>query len=182
MALEVKVKDIMTPRVVTCKSTTLISEAAKRMRDEDIGSIIVTEGQKPVGIVTREDMTNKVAAMDLQPSKTTVKAVMNSPIVTCPPDSAIEEAAKLMNKHGYERLPVKSLNKLVGIVSVRDILRVAPGLLDFFKERLELEEPAALGEETTSGDCELCGNYTEELHNVNNRWVCEACSEEASEL
>lgn len=179
---EMKVKDIMAARVVTCKPNDSVHEAARKMRDEDIGSIVIVEGEKPVGIATREDITNKIAAKDLQPSKVQIKQIMNTPLIFCSPDDDIEDVAKTMTKYGYERLPVKRLNKLVGFVSVTDILRVAPGLFEIFKERLMIEEAPILKEETQSGECELCGNYSEELSEINDRWVCEACREEATEL
>ena len=182
MKADVKVKDVMTSRVVTCTPTTTVAEAAKKMKDEDVGSVIILDGKKPVGIMTREDVTNKVAALDKQASKVHVKDVMTSPVVTATPEETLSEVAKRMNKHGFERMPVAQTGKMLGFVSVRDILRVSPGLLDLLKEHIDEETASELKEETTSGECELCGNYNEELHNTNDRWVCETCKEEAEEL
>jgi len=181
MPIEMKVKDIMSARVITCAPNTTVAEAAKKMKAEDIGSVVVIEGKKPVGIMTREDVTNKVAAVDKLPSKVLVKEIMNSPVVTASADETISEVAKRMNKHGYERLPVKQLNKLVGFVSVRDILRVSPGALDLLKEHFDKEATPELNADVQVGECELCGNYTETLHNKNDQWVCEACVQEQEE-
>jgi CBS domain-containing protein len=181
MAVEMKVADVMSNRVVTCAPNATVAEAAKKMKDEDVGSIVVMEGKKPVGIVTREDVTNKVAAADKQPSKVTVKSVMNSPVITAAPDEALSEVAKRMDKYGYERMPVKQLNKLVGFVSVRDLLRVSPGLLDMMAEHMEKEQSPELTSAAHAGDCEICGVFSEQLRNVNDKWVCDACREEAEE-
>jgi len=181
MPIEMKVRDVMSNRVVTCPQACSVAEAAKKMRDEDVGSIVILEGKKPVGVVTREDITNKVAASDKLASKVSVKEIMNSPLVTISPDDTLSDAAKRMGKHGYERMPVKQLNKLVGFISVRDLLRVSPGTLDLLKEHFEKEGDPELKEEVNAGDCELCGNYSEQLHNVNDKWVCDACLEEAEE-
>ena len=182
MAVEMKVADVMSNRVVTCAPNATVAEAAKKMKDEDVGSVVVMEGKKPVGMVTREDVTNKVAAADKQPSKVMVKSIMNSPLVTAAPDEALSEVAKRMDKYGYERMPVKQLNKLVGFVSVRDLLRVSPGLLDMMKEHMEKEQIPELSEDAEhSGECENCGTFSEELKNVNDKWVCNACREEAEE-
>ena len=70
-----KIKDIMTTRVITCKPNTTVAEAAMKMKEEDVGSIVIVEGKKPVGIATREDISNKVAAEDKQPSKTMIKEI-----------------------------------------------------------------------------------------------------------
>ena len=181
MPIEMKVKDIMVSRVISCPLNTNVAAAAKIMRDEDVGSIIVMEGKKPVGIMTREDVTNKVAALDKQPSKVMITEIMNSPIVTASPDEMLSEAAKRMSKYGYERLPVKQLNKLIGFVSVRDLLRVSPGLLDIMKEHFDKEDVPQLKSGTNAGECELCGNFNEQLSNINDKWVCDACREEAEE-
>lgn len=177
-----KVKDIMSARVISCPPTTTVAAAAKKMREEDVGSIIIIENKKPVGIMTREDVTNRVAAEDKLASKVTVKQVMTFPVITASPDEPLSTVAKRMNKYGYERLPVKQLNKLIGFISVRDILRVSPGALDLLKEHLEKEQAPEIEEEFNAGDCELCGNFSEQLHNVNDRWVCDTCKEEAAEI
>ena len=172
----------MSARVISVALGSSVNEAARVMKHEDIGSVIVCEGGKPVGIVTREDITNKVAAFDKQPSKVTVKEIMTSPVVTASPDEDIIDVAKRMNKYGFERLPVKQLNKLVGFVSVRDILKVSPGLLELLRDHFDEEERAEEGrEEQNAGECELCGNYSENLHSKNDQWVCDTCTEESEE-
>lgn len=179
---EIKVHEIMSNRVISCGPNTTVADAARKMREEDVGSIIIVESKRPIGIVTREDITNRVAAEDKQPSKVLVKEIMTSPVVTVSPDETIIEVAKKMNKYGYERMPVKELGKLVGFISVRDILRVSPALLDYLRERLEETKPPEIREEFNAGHCELCGNYSEQLHYVNDRWVCDTCKEEAEEV
>ncbi|MEM5804309.1 MAG: CBS domain-containing protein [Candidatus Aenigmatarchaeota archaeon] len=180
--MAVKVKDIMSSRVITCTPSTKVSDASKMMRTEDVGSIVVVEGGKPVGIATREDVTNKVAAEDRQPSKVAVREIMTSPVITASPDEDLADVARRMNQFGYERMPVKSADKLVGFISVRDILKVSPGLLELMRESLEQEGPEDVEKEYTSGECELCGNFDEQLRNVNDRWVCSSCEDEAEEL
>jgi len=174
----IKIKDIMKSRVVTVKTTQTVLETAKIMRKEDVGSVIVMEGKKPVGIVTREDMAVKIVAKDLQPSKILVKNIMNTPLVSCSPEDDLVDVAKTMNKYRYDQLPVISLNKLVGIVTVREILKTTPDLIEQFKERLE--EPSLPEQlESIEGEyCDRCGNYSEELTKINDQWICSACVEE----
>jgi CBS domain-containing protein len=181
MAVDMKVKDVMSNRVVTCAPGISVAAAAKIMRDEDVGSIIICDSKKPIGIATREDITNKVAAADKQASKVLIKEIMNSPVVSAAPDDTLSEVAKRMSKYGYERLPIKQLNKIVGFVSVRDLLRVAPGLLDMMKEHMDKEQMPELTDSEHSGECENCGTFSEDLRNVNDKWVCGACREEAEE-
>ena len=182
MPTGIKVKDAMISRVITGRPNQTVMEGSKLMRKEDIGSLVICEGNKPVGIVTREDIVNKIAAKDLLASKILLKDIMSKNLITCPPDCDISEAARLMSKYQYERIPVVSLGKLVGIISAREIAKVAPAALEIMTEHLRIEQPPPVFEETNAGDCELCGNYSEELHNVNDKWVCDSCREEAAEI
>ena len=182
MPTGIKVKDAMITRVVTARPNQTVFEASKVMKKEDIGSVIILEANKPIGIVTREDITNKVTAKDLQASKVLLKDIMSKNLVTCPPDCDISEAARRMSKYKYERIPVVSMDKLVGIISTREIAKVAPAALEIATEHLRIEEPEKIEEEVNEGECELCGNYSEELHNINDRWVCDSCKDEAEEL
>ncbi len=182
MPTGIKIKDAMVARVITARPNQTVLEAAKIMKKEDVGSVIICEGNKPIGIVTREDVVNKITAEDKLASKVPLKNIMTKDLVTCPPDCDISEAARLMSKHQYERIPVVFLGKLVGIISAREIAKVAPAALEIMTEHLRIEEPLQILEETNAGDCELCGNYSEELHNINDRWVCDNCKEEAAEL
>jgi len=182
MPTGIKVKDAMISRVVTARSNQNVFQTSKVMRKEDVGSVVIVEGNKPIGIVTREDIVNKVTAKDLQASKILLKDIMSKDLITCPPDCDISEAARRMSKYKYERIPVVSMGKLVGIISAREIAKVAPAALEIATEHLRIEGPPQIIEESNSGECELCGNYSEELHNIDDRWVCDSCKEEAEEL
>jgi len=182
MAIGIKVKDAMVARVVTAKPSQTVLYASKVMKKEMVGSIIICEGNDPIGIVTREDIVDRVSAKNLLPSKIFLKDIMSKTLVACPPDCDISEAARLMSKNKYERIPVVSMGKLIGIISTREIAKVAPAALEIATEHLRIEEPEKITEETNEGECELCGNFTEVLHNVNDKWICDACKDEAEEL
>jgi CBS domain-containing protein len=182
MATGIKVKDAMVNRVVTARPNQTVLEGSKIMRNEDVGSLIICEGNKPIGIVTREDVVDKITAKDLLSSKVLLKDIMSNNLVTCTPDQDISDAAALMSKNKYERIPVVSMGKLIGIISTREIAKVAPSALEVLTEHLRIEEGMGFEEETNTGECELCGNYSEELHNINDKWVCDSCREEAEEL
>lgn len=175
------VKDAMITRVVIGRPDQSVKDGADMMRKEDVGTIIVCEGNKPVGIVTREDIVIKIASKDLKSSTVKLKQIMNSPLITASPEEDLSEAARRMTKYGYERLPVVESGKLVGIISDREIAKIAPAAIEILRERLLMEPPTEF-EGVQEGDCELCGNFSEELHNINDKWVCDACAEEAEEL
>ncbi len=183
MSVGIQVKEIMKTYVVTAEPENTALEIARKMKEEDVGSVIIVENNKPIGIVTREDITIKVVADSLEPSSIKAKEIMNQPLVTCNEKDDILDVAMIMNKYGYERLPVvDEENRLKGIISIREILAIAPGLIEIFKERLETrlekeEFPEEREEETTEGECELCGNYYDELKKVNDMWLCSECLE-----
>lgn len=182
MSTGIKVEDAMVNRVVTARPSENVVEGSKTMRDEDVGMLVIVEGNRPVGVVTREDVVSKVVAGDKNPSKTTLKEIMGTPVITCSPDDDLAEAARVMAKHDLERLPVVKMDKVVGVISDQNIVKVAPAAIEILRERLLIGEPESAPEEFNSGECELCANYSESLHNINDRWVCAACKDEAAEL
>jgi CBS domain-containing protein len=179
MPTGIKAKDAMVANVITAISSQTVLEASKIMKKEDVGSVIIIENRMPVGIVTREDIVNKVTAEDKAASKVTLKEIMNSNLVTCTPETDISEVARLMSLHGYERIPIVSMGSLVGIISAREIAKVAPAVIEILTEHIGIEEPGSSLEEENEGECELCSNFTDNLHKVNDKWVCDACKEEA---
>ena len=188
MSTGITVKEAMVNRVVTIRPTQTVAEAAKMMKKEDVGMLVIIEGRKPLGIITREDIINKIVASDKHASDVKIKEIMSSSVITSSPDEDMADAARKMSRYGYERLPVVDMGKLVGVISDREIAKVAPAAIEILRERLLIDEPEDASEEvaeekrTVSGDCELCYNYSETLHKVNGKWVCEACKEEAAEL
>ncbi len=185
MPTGIKVKDAMVTTVITARLTQTVQDAANIMKEKDVGSLIICEGKNPLGIVTREDIVNKVTSENKMASKVFLKEIMSMNLITCTPDDDISTVARTMSKYRYERLPVISMGKLVGIISAREIAKVAPAVIEIMTEHLRIEEPQTAPkeeEDTTEGECELCGNYSDNLHKVNDRWVCDKCEEEAKQL
>lgn len=176
----INVKEAMRKRAVTITPGQTALEAARLMRKEDIGSLVVVEGKKVVGIITREDINDKIAAKDLQASTLLVKRIMNAPVVSCSPDDDISAISHVMTKYGYERLPVIDKGKLVGIIATREIVKVAPAAIEIFRQHFEDESAQEVGKkESTEGDeCERCGNFSEDLQRIGDEWLCDACREE----
>ena len=178
MPTGIKAKDAMVATVVTTIPSQTVLEVSKIMKKDGVGSVIVIENNKPIGIVTREDIVNKVTAEDKSASKLTVKDIMTVNLVTCAPECDISEIAALMSKHGYERIPIVSEGKLLGIISAREIAKVAPAVIEILTENIKIEEPQHF-EEENEGECELCSNFSDKLIKVNEKWVCDTCKEEA---
>lgn len=117
-----KVKDIMTKNVKTISPDATMEEAAQEMRKNKIGCLVVVEGEKPIGIITERDLAYKIIAQG-KSLETKVKEVMSSDLKTIDKDANIKQAAKLMASHVIRRLPVVEKGKLIGIVTIDDIMR-----------------------------------------------------------
>ena len=181
MTTGISVKDSMVTEVITASPEQTVQEGADMMRRKDVGSLVICEGNKPVGMVTREDIVNKVTSRNKNASEVKLRDIMNSPVVSTTSSEDLGDAAKKMSKYGYERLPVIDDGKLVGIISDREVAKICPAAIEILRERLLIETPNKF-DEITDGECELCGNYSDELRNINDRWVCESCREEAEGL
>ena len=119
-----KISEIMTPNPDVIDPKASIREAAKRMRDDNVGALPVCENGRLIGMVTDRDIVMRAVAEDRTPSQTTVRDVMSERIIYCFDDDDIESAARCMAKHQVRRVPVLNRDKrLVGIVSLADLAR-----------------------------------------------------------
>ncbi|HEY4485553.1 MAG TPA: CBS domain-containing protein [Nitrospiria bacterium] len=109
--------------VATIEHAVSVREAAKKMREGKIGSLIVLRDGREAGIVSETDLSRKVVAEGRDPDKTPVSAVMSSPIITLEIGETPERANDLMKEKGIRHLGVTEGGRFVGIVSVRDLLR-----------------------------------------------------------
>ncbi|HEU4942081.1 MAG TPA: CBS domain-containing protein [Gaiellaceae bacterium] len=119
-----QIRELMTenPRAVDADKP--VSEAAKLMRDEDVGLTPIVEGDRLVGTLTDRDIAIRVVAEGRDPESTTVSEVASSELVTIDPDQSLDEALRLMAQHQVRRLPVvEEDGRLVGIVAQADVAR-----------------------------------------------------------
>ena len=114
---------IMSKDVTVLPATATVLDAAKFMKDMNVGSVIVTVEDVPRGLLTDRDIVVNVLAMGKDPGTVKIGKIMVSPIITISEDKDILDVTKLMSSHGIRRLPViNSDGKLVGIISLDDIL------------------------------------------------------------
>jgi len=118
-----KVSDIMIRDVVTIDIGKKVREAVEIMNKKEIGCIIVTKDGKPIGIVTERDVLRKVIVEGRDPKKTRIEEIMSSPLITGSPEMTLEDAAKLLVLKRIKKLPIVEKEKLIGIVTLFDIVR-----------------------------------------------------------
>lgn len=121
-----KVSEIMTTKVVTAGASSTIFDVMEMMAAKNIGGVIITEDQLPVGIFTEQDVLKRVMNKKLDPRKTGIKRVMTSPIRGVSQETHIIEALGRMYKAKFRHLLVRGEKRaIVGMVSMRNILRFA---------------------------------------------------------
>lgn len=173
----VKVKEIMKKYVITIDPEATIADVSRIMTNNKVGSLVIMKGNKPVGIVTDSDIVT-VVAEGKDPKRVRVKDLEmgKRSFITASPDDTMLHVIKLMVKNGIKRVPIIENGKLEGIVSDKEILLVSPELIEVLSERLKARVGmVAKPSQVISGICEECGNYSEELKNVNGKWFCEDC-------
>jgi CBS domain-containing protein len=126
------VKDIMAPTVRTISADSTILDAAKVMARWKIGSVVIVEGKKPVGIITEGDVSRCVAR-GMSPAKTSV-SFQKKKLVTVEPGERVEVAAKTMASAGVKKLPVMDGDELVGMLTQTDIVNTSFSLVTSLKE------------------------------------------------
>jgi CBS domain-containing protein len=115
------VRDAMTADPRSIGKSVSVVEAARLMREQDIGSLPITDDEQLVGMITDRDITMRVVAEAADPNATSVEDVYSRDLISVEPDNDLEEALGLMARHQVRRLPVVEDGRLVGIVAQADI-------------------------------------------------------------
>ncbi len=121
--LDLQVKDFMTSMIITAESDALVVDAAKLMAVENVGSLIVTQNDILVGMVTRRDVIAAQLLSDEAYHTVTLGEIMTTPVVTINPDAEIGQAVSLMNQSDRTHLPVMEGDAITGVISASDIIR-----------------------------------------------------------
>jgi CBS domain-containing protein len=116
------VQDIMTTELATVPMSAPIEQAARLMRDEDIGDVIVINDEGGlVGLVTDRDIAIRAIADGRDPSDTAVREICSADLVTASPGEDVDAVAELMRSQAVRRIPVVDGDRPVGIVSLGDL-------------------------------------------------------------
>jgi CBS domain-containing protein len=116
-----QMRELMTPNPVALPGTASVHEAARAMRDAEIGDVMVIEHNQVCGIVTDRDIVVRTVAEAQDPATTTLADICRHAVVTVSPTESVEEAVRLMRTHAIRRVPVVEGGQPVGIVSLGDL-------------------------------------------------------------
>ena len=114
---------MMSRTLYSISSATSLLEVAQLMREKRIGALLVEDQGQFVGIVSETDLVRKAMAVGQDPSGQPAKSIMSSPIITVEIDSSAHDASDQMAEHGTRHLAVTQDGEIVGMISVRDLLR-----------------------------------------------------------
>ena len=132
------VRDVMSRNVKTVRPDDTVHQAVQKMVKFDIGSVIVINSGRPVGILTDTNILRRIVAPRLDPATVWVKDIMTSPLITVDENTPLEEAARIMAEKKINRLPVLRNGKLVGLLSSSDIVKASPTQLSILEELLRV--------------------------------------------
>ncbi|AEH59903.1 putative signal transduction protein with CBS domains [Methanosalsum zhilinae DSM 4017] len=174
---EVSVHSMMSKQVFTIDINESSLKVAQEMKANSIGSIIVTDTDEVVGIITERDLVIKVLAAEIDPAAINAGEIMSSPIITIKPSASTIDAAKLMVKSNIRRLAVMDNGNIVGLITDRDIMAISPGLDTILTNLIEMNREPAFEEreEMDTGICTNCGSFSRDLQLVNGMMLCESC-------
>lgn len=191
METDLSVSDVMSRRLITADVSETADRLGRIMADANVGCIIVTKDNYPIGIVTERDLVVKLISKNIQPSKVKAQDIMSTPLITISPDKSVELASREMARRRIRRLPVVKGNKLIGLVSDSDLLSVSSELSEILRDVIRQNNPE--GEFSTrpeweaeekspsvfiQGICEVCQSFQESLENIDGTYVCLRCREE----
>ena len=177
---KIYVRDIMNNNPVIINKKASVLDATKEMKSEKVGSIVIVEEGRPIGILTESDILRKIVAEERNPAKISVEEIMSYPPVTITPEMSISEAVKTMGKKNIRRLPVVESQKIVGMVTEKDIMQFSPLLKDIVEEWAEITKKRIeykKDRKSYTGKCEECSISSRRLTNYNGRLLCEFCVE-----
>jgi CBS domain-containing protein len=137
MAGILTVREVMTPDVKVVREDTSVQEVVATMIKFDISSVVVVQKERPIGMITHQDILSKVLQPSFVPATLTARNVMSTGLVTIGEEASLEEAARLMVKKRFKKLPVLRDGKLVGIITSMDIVREEPKMTKLLEDMLK---------------------------------------------
>ncbi len=115
------IREVMTPMPVTLQPDGSLIDAARIMRDEDIGDVLIVDGDRLVGLVTDRDIVVRCVAEGADPKKAKVREACSTDVISLSPEASVDEAVRLMRNNAVRRVPVVEGGRPVGIVTIGDL-------------------------------------------------------------
>jgi signal-transduction protein with cAMP-binding, CBS, and nucleotidyltransferase domain len=132
--VELIVKELMSTSVCSIGTEATVKEAAGKMAHQEIGSLVVIEQSRPVGIVTERDLLSRVLALGRKGDVVQVKTIMSQPLICGTPDMDVSEATQFMIRRGIKKLPIVQDGRMIGILTLTDVCAAQPDMVGVLEE------------------------------------------------
>jgi CBS domain-containing protein len=116
-----RIRDVMTADPTTLPEDASVADAARKMRDEDIGDVLVVREEKLTAMVTDRDIAVRVVAEDRLPAETPLAEIASADLATVSPDDSVADAVRIMREKALRRVPVVEGGRPVGVISIGDL-------------------------------------------------------------
>lgn len=123
--------------MVTVPMGALVKDLVEILAENNIGAIVVLNGEQVAGIVSERDIVRRLHRQGVRILDTPVSAIMSAPVVTCSPEDTVEDLMSIMTEHRFRHLPVVQAGRLIGIVSIGDVVKNLVAQLESDREHLE---------------------------------------------
>jgi len=177
-----KVYDCMTTKPISVSSDATLEKCAKAMAQNHVGALVVKDNHQSKGLITEQDIVRKVLARGTNPLTKKVKDFMEKNLITISPSDDIYEALIKMRDSNIRHLPVVDKGKMVGLLTLKDVLKIEPSLFELLVEKFELREEKRKPVDRIierEAICQGCGAYVEDVKKVKGSLLCERCAAEA---
>jgi signal-transduction protein with cAMP-binding, CBS, and nucleotidyltransferase domain len=170
----------MTEKPITVSPGITIQECAKIMSEQHVGALLVKKNGSLLGIITEQDIVRKSVINNDKPSVRKALDVMEKEMHTIEPEKDIFEALVKMKERNIRHLPVVASSRMIGLLTLKDVLKIEPQLFDLLVEKFEIRESERKpinNQEEKEGICQECGKYSEELFEKEGVLKCSRCAD-----
>ena len=176
------VHDCMTTKPISIKPEASVHQCAKEMKINHVGAIVVKDGEKSIGLVTEQDIVREAIAEGKDVSKMKVRDLMEKNLMTISPEEDIYNALIKMRDYNIRHLPVIENGIMVGLLTLKDVLKIEPSLFELLVEKFNLREESRKPINrviSNEGICQGCGTYVENItHTKSGSLLCGRCAKE----
>ena len=176
-----KVYDCMTTKPISVSSAATLEECAKVMDKNHVGALVIKDNHESKGLITEQDIVRKVIANGINPQAKKVKDFMEKKLIKIKSSDDIYDALIKMRDSNIRHLPVVDNGKMVGLLTLKDILKIEPQLFELLVEKFELREATRKPINRVISNeaiCQGCGAYVEDVKKVRGSLLCERCASE----
>ena len=176
-----KVYDCMTTKPISVSSDASLEQCAKVMAKNHVGALVVRDNHLSKGLITEQDIVRKILAKGINPLTKNVRDYMETKLITIGSDDDIYDALIKMRDSNIRHLPVVDKGKMVGLLTLKDVLKIEPQLFELLVEKFELREETRKPINriiSNEAICQGCGAYAEDVKKIKGSLLCERCAVE----